>query len=137
VTTAPFDRIDFIALREAIEASWSPATSYGGVWKSGNPALGQCYPTSRVVQHFVPQSEVVRGTVWTRGTEETHFWNVLAVGDVLLAIDLKWEQFPTGSVVTSYELLDHDNPGDGPATIARCELLLTRVLERLARRTDT
>jgi hypothetical protein len=39
--------VDLIALREALEASWSARTSYGGVWEEGNPALGQCYPTAR------------------------------------------------------------------------------------------
>jgi len=55
--------VDLIALREALAASWSARTSYGGVREEGNPALGQCYPTARVVQHFLPRSEIVKGTL--------------------------------------------------------------------------
>jgi hypothetical protein len=65
--------VDLVVLREALEASWSPRTSYGGVWVEDNPAVGQCYPTARVVQHFFPLSEIVKGTVWTGIRQETHF----------------------------------------------------------------
>src|SRR5579872_6391973 len=40
-------RVSMPDLREALEASWDTATAYGGVSEAGNPALGQCYPTSR------------------------------------------------------------------------------------------
>jgi hypothetical protein len=120
-------RTDLIALREALEASWSAETSYGGVWEERNPALGQCYPTARVVQHFLPASEIVRGTVWTRTRPETHFWSELPTDDGVIAIDLTWQQFPPGSVVTAQEVLDRNSLGDSPPTIARCELLLARV----------
>lgn len=120
--------MDLIALREALEASWSPRTSYGGVCEEGNPALGQCYPTARVVQHFLPRSEIVKGTVWTGVRHEIHFWNELAVGDDAIAIDLTWQQFPPGSVVTAREILDRNALGDSPATVVRCELLLADVL---------
>jgi len=52
-------KIDFLDLRQAIEKSWQPDTAYGFVEEKGNPALGQCYPTSRVVQYYYPKSEVV------------------------------------------------------------------------------
>jgi hypothetical protein len=123
--------VDLVTLREALEASWSPRTSYGGVWEQGNPALGQCYPTARVVQHFVPGSEIVKGTVWTGVRHETHFWSELIVEDVAVAIDLTWQQFPPGSVVTARETLDRNDLGDSPATAARCALLLRRVEARL------
>jgi hypothetical protein len=125
------ERVDLIALREALEASWDARTSYGGVWEEGNPALGQCYPTARVVQHFFPVSEIVRGTVWTGARQETHFWSELPTEQGAIAIDLTWQQFPSGSVVTDRELLDRHELGDGPSTIARCELLLTRVRAHL------
>ena len=44
---------EFVALASlaiALEASWDHLTAYRGVVCAGNPALGQCYPTSRVVQ---------------------------------------------------------------------------------------
>ena len=125
--------MDLITLREALEASWSAKTSYGGVWEEGNPALGQCYPTSRVVQHFLPTSEIVKGTVWTGVRHEIHFWCELKVGDAMVAIDLTWQQFPPGSVVTARETLDRNDLGDSPATVARCDLLLSDVEAHLHR----
>ncbi|MFE7506057.1 hypothetical protein [Promicromonospora sp. NPDC057488] len=126
--------VDLIALREALEASWSPRTSYGGVWEPGNPALGQCYPTSRVVQHFLPASEIVKGVVRTPVRDEVHFWSELPVGAGTVAIDLTWQQFPPGSVVTAREVLDRERLGDSPPTVARCALLLADVERHLAAR---
>ena len=123
--------MDLIAVREALESSWSPRTSYGGVWEEGNPALGQCYPTARVVQHFLPRSEIVKGSVWTRTQHEIHFWNELIVDGARIAVDLTWQQFPPGSIVTAQGTLDRDELGDSPATVARCDLLLASVLARL------
>lgn len=123
--------VDLVTLRGALEASWSARTSYGGVWEDGNPALGQCYPTARVVQHFLPESEIVRGTVWTGVRQEIHFWSEIMVGDATVAIDLTWQQFPPGSVVTAREVLDRNELGDSPATVARCDLLLADVEARL------
>ncbi|MFC8799398.1 hypothetical protein ACFT2C_16815 [Promicromonospora sp. NPDC057138] len=123
--------VDLIALREALEASWSARTSYGCVWEESNPALGQCYPTARVVHHFLPRSEIVKGTVWTGVRDEIHFWSELTVGDDAVAIDLTWQQFPPGSVVTARETLDRDELGDSPATVVRCDLLLADVRARL------
>jgi hypothetical protein len=119
--------VDLIALREALEASWSPRTSYGAVWEPGNPALGQCYPTTRVVQHFFPASEIVKGVVRTPVRDEVHFWSELPAGSDTVAIDLTWQQFPPGSVVTAREVLDRDDLGDSPPTVARCALLLADV----------
>jgi len=119
--------IDLLKLREAIEASWDEQTSYLAVKKEGNPALGQCYPTSRVVQHYFPETEIAKGKVWNGTEEETHFWNVLDVNGQTYHIDLSWKQFPNGSSVMSYDILDRDNLGDGEDTIRRVELLLKRV----------
>lgn len=123
----PAHRVDLISLREALEASWSPRTSYGGVWAEGNPALGQCYPTARVVQHFLPASEIVRGTVRVGTRYETHFWSELPIAEGTVAIDLTWQQFPPGSVVTAREALDRNKLNDSPSTVARCDLLLAAV----------
>jgi hypothetical protein len=119
-------------LREALEASWDAATSYGGVSESGNPAFGQCYPTSWVVQHFYPEVEIVEGEVWTGKSVEKHFWNILVFQGNEYHIDFTWRQFPPGSAVRSFRLRDRETLGDGPATIKRRELLRDRVLSYLA-----
>jgi hypothetical protein len=121
------DQNFMLRLREALEASWDRQTAYRAVEQAGNPALGQCYPTSRVVQHYYPATEIIKGTVWTGESEEIHFWNGLPVGDEWYHIDLSWQQFPTGSVVQEFVVLDRQDLGDGEATIQRCALLLQRV----------
>jgi hypothetical protein len=119
---------DLDRLTAAIEASWDHRTAYLGLTRPGNPAFGQCYPTSRVVQFFYPQFEIARGEVWTGSGAECHFWNVRGSGDGVEWIDLSWKQFPPGSAVRRFELLDRRSLGDSPPTVARCELLLRRVL---------
>ena len=116
-----------LRLREALEASWDWQTAYGAVEQAGNPALGQCYPTSRVVQHFYPATEIIKGKVWTGVSEEIHFWNGLRVGDEWYHIDSSWQQFPTGSVVREFIVLDRQDLDDSEATIQLCALLLKRV----------
>lgn len=119
--------LDLLCLREALEASWDEKTSYQAVKEKGNPALGQCYPTSRVIQHFFPETEIVKGKVWNGKEIETHFWNMLKVKDDLYHIDLTWQQFPQGSKVREYTTLDRNRLGDSEPTVKRCELLLERV----------
>ena len=124
-------RSSFLRLREAIEASWGPDTSYLAVREEGNPALGQCYPTSRVIQFHLPDAEIMKGLVWTGESEEIHFWNALRAGEHWFHIDLTWHQFPHGSSIRSFAVLDRANLGDGPETISRCERLRQRVSEFL------
>jgi hypothetical protein len=97
----------------------------------GNPAYGQCYPTARVVQHFVPEAEVVEGEVWTGEDVEAHFWNVVDKSGTLVHVDLSWSQFPRGSAVRAYAVRDRAAFGDGPETVRRVETLLARVTARL------
>jgi hypothetical protein len=130
--SGPADPLFMVRLREALEVSWDRQTAYQGVEEAGNPALGQCYPTSRVVQHYYPATEIIRGKVWTGQREETHFWNALLVGGQWYHVDLSWQQFPSGSVVREFEVLDRQTLGDGEATMARCALLLQRVENHLA-----
>ncbi|MBO9713173.1 hypothetical protein [Sphingomonas sp.] len=113
-------------LAAALEASWDAETAYLGAVRPGNPAYGQCYPTSRVVQHYFPELDVARGEVATGSGTECHFWNVRVTGDAVEHIDLSWQQFPPGSRRLAFELLDRE-PDDSPATTARCALLLARV----------
>lgn len=122
-----FDQTFMLCLLEALEASWDRQTAYGMVEQSGNPAMGQCYPTSRVVQHYYPTTEIIKGRVWTGESEETHFWNGLPVGDEWYHIDLSWQQFPAGSVVREFLVLDRRELDDSEATTQRCALLLKRV----------
>jgi hypothetical protein len=123
---------DLERLREAVEASWDHRTAYLGLTRPGNPAFGQCYPTSRVVQFFYPQFEIARGEVWTGWGAECHFWNIRGARDGAEWLDLSWKQFPAGSVVRGFELLDRRLLGDSPPTVERCALLLRRVLSHLA-----
>ncbi len=123
--------IDLLDLREALEASWDSQTSYLNVSEEGNPALGQCYPTSWVVQSFLLDTEIVEGQVWTGAKAEKHFWNVIKVGEALYPIDFTWQQFPANSKIQSYKIRDRDKLGDGPETVKRCQLLRNRVLQYL------
>lgn len=120
-----------LRLREALETSWDRQTAYEGIGRAGNPALGQCYPTALVVQHYYPATEIIKGKVWTGESEEIHFWNGLRVGDDWCHIDLSWQQFPQGSVVREFAVLDRQDLNDGDATIQRCALLLRRVEDYL------
>ncbi len=123
--------VEMHRLREALEASWKRDTAYQHVEETGNPALGQCYPTARVVQHYFPNTHIVRGMVWTGNAEEVHVWNVLAVDGTTYHIDLSWRQFPPGSVVKSYAILLEDGT-DSEATLKRIETLLQRVQDYLS-----
>jgi hypothetical protein len=130
-------KISMLELREALEASWDAATAYGGVSEAGNPALGQCYPTSRVVQHFYPEVEIVEGDVWTGKSVETHFWNVLIADGNEYHIDMTWQQFSPGSAVRSFRVRDRETLGDSSPTIERCNLLRDRVVSYLATRSQS
>jgi len=116
-----------LRLREALAASWDKRTAYLEVELVGNPALGQCYPTSRVVQRYYPETEIIKGKVWTGETADVHFWNGLRVGDDWYHIDLSWQQFPAGSVIQEFSILGRQELNDSQATMQRCELLFKRV----------
>jgi hypothetical protein len=78
---------------------------------------------------FHPETEIACGDVWTGQSTECHFWNVIGTGgDDTTWIDLSWQQFPPGSVVQKYRILDRNTLGDSPATVERCALLLRRVM---------
>lgn len=125
------DTVDLLTLREALQASWDEQTSYLAVSEVGNPALGQCYPTSSVVQFFFPKTVILKGKVWNGKEIETHFWNGLTVTGTLHHIDLSWQQFPLGSSVQEFRILDRKELDDSPQTIARCDLLKKRVIKYL------
>ncbi len=125
-------QIDLTLLREAIEASWDEKTSYLAVSEQDNPALGQCYPTSRIVQLFFPDAEIVEGEVWTGIANEKHFWNLVNAGGYQYHIDLTWQQFPHDSIVKSWKIRDRRTLGDSQKTIDRVELLNKRVRKYLS-----
>jgi hypothetical protein len=118
---------DLLLIREALEASWDEKTSYLAVKEKGNPALGQCYPTAWLVQHFFPKTEIIKGKVWNGREIEVHFWNGLLVDGVLYHVDLSWQQFSSGSSVRDYEILDRESLNDSQITVERCQILLHRV----------
>ena len=125
-------KTDMTQLREAFEATWKPDTAYLKVSEKGNPALGQCYPTSRVAQFFFPEMEIVEGQVWTGKSTEKHFWNILIADGQEYHIDFTWQQFPFGTSVKSYKIRNRETLGDGEETVKRVELLHDRVKEYLA-----
>lgn len=125
-------RVSLSRLRDALEVSWDSRTAYLGAFQPGNPALGQCYPTARVVQWFFPQFEIASGEVDTGPTLECHFWNIDPACNPPVHVDLTWQQFSQGSAMKKFTILDRDSLGDSPPTIERCQLLLERVLIQLA-----
>ena len=128
---SPLPPVCLVQLHAALEASLEPDTAYLGVHEPGNPALGQCYPTSRVVQWFFPALEIASGKVETGSALEAHFWNIDVSQDPARHVDLTWQQFTPRAEVTSFTVLDRNHLNDSAATVARCERLLRRVLSRL------
>lgn len=128
----PCPGVDLQRLADALAVSWDGETAYGGVTRPGNPAFGQCYPTARAVQWFFPETEIAKGEVWTGASCEHHFWNIRGAGSDAEWIDLSWGQFPPGSVVQRFELLDRHALCDSQGTQIRCTLLLRRVLGELS-----
>lgn len=126
------EKANMLSLRQAIEASWGVDTAYLEAYEEGNPALGNCYPTSRVVQYYYPKTEIVEGEIQTPKGTEKHFWNLLTVDDIDYHIDLSWQQFPVGSYVKSYKIRDRNELNDGEDAIRRVNLLLSRVKKFLA-----
>lgn len=123
--------LDLLKLRRAIEASWQPDTAPLKVEEIDNPALGQCYPTSRVIQHYMPESEIVEGVVETSKGTDKHFWNLLIVNGLELHIDYSWQQFHSGSSVKSWKIRDRNTLNDSEETLTRVETLLSRVRQQL------
>ena len=118
---------DFELVREALEASWDRNTSYLMAFEENNPALGQCYSTSRVIQILFPEAEIVEGEVWTGNRIEKHFWNLLLANGVERHVDLTWKQFPESSEIRNWIVRTRESLGDSPETIDRVNLLLERV----------
>lgn len=124
--------LDMLKLRAAIEDSWSSETAHPStVSQLGNPALGNCYPTALVVQHFFPDTVIIEGKIWTGKALEKHYWNMLVSDVNEYHIDLTWQQFPLGSVVKEYKIRNRETLGTSEITIKRVDLLLRRVVKYL------
>ncbi len=124
---------DFDLVREALEVSWDRSTSYQMAFEENNPALGQCYSTSRVIQILFPEAEIVEGEVWTGNRIEKHFWNLMLANGVERHVDFTWKQFPESSEVRNWRVRTRESLGDSPETIDRVNLLLERVNVHIAR----
>ena len=124
---------DFDLVREALEASWDRNTSYQMAFEENNPALGQCYSTSRVIQILCPEAEIVEGEVWTGNRIEKHFWNLFLADGVERHVDLTWDQFPESSEIRSWRVRTRESLGDSPETTDRVNLLLERVNAHVSR----
>ncbi|MFO0862101.1 MAG: hypothetical protein U0516_00005 [Candidatus Saccharibacteria bacterium] len=124
-------KVDFIKLRSAIESSWRPDTAYQFIEEEGNPALGQCYVTSLVIQYFFPECEIIKGEVNTDHGIEKHYWNMVMVNGEKVHIDLTWRQFPLGSTIKSWQLKNRGEFNDDKQLVERFEKLLTRVKQNL------
>ena len=79
------------------------------------------------MQCFFPDLDIAEGIVWTGESSESHFWNVLTENDVAYHVDLTWQQFPGGSQVTSFHILDRNSVRDSQETVQRCDRLERRV----------
>jgi hypothetical protein len=79
------------------------------------------------VQHYYPETEIIKGKVWTGKTLDVHFWNGLRIGDDWYHIDLSWQQFPAGSIIQEFVIVERQGLNDSDATMQRCALLLKRV----------
>ncbi|HEV2123002.1 MAG TPA: hypothetical protein VGW38_09530 [Chloroflexota bacterium] len=123
-------------LKLALEASWDSRTAYCGALEAGNAALGQCYPTARVVQWFFPELEIASGEVDTGSALEAHFWNIDLTCNPAEHVDLTWQQFAAGSHVFRFKVLDRHQLKDSPPTVLRCNLLLDRVRLKLKNAAD-
>jgi hypothetical protein len=85
-----------------------------------------------VVQHYYPETEIIKGKVWTGEATEAHFWNGLRVGEDWYHIDLSWQQFPSGSTIEGFVIIERQELNDSEPTTQRCALLLKRVGTYLA-----
>ena len=85
-----------------------------------------------MVQWYYPDAEIVSGKIWTGLRLEQHFWNEFRSEGRTEWVDLSWKQFPSGSLVKDYKVLDRETLGDSQGTLDRCSLLLRRVQDRLS-----
>ncbi|MGB4957801.1 MAG: hypothetical protein WBO49_05095 [Candidatus Saccharimonas sp.] len=79
------------AVAQAVRSSWSKETSASpDEWTPDTPALGQCVPTSLVVQDLLG-GDLERLATQRNGSRETHYRNILPDGETL---DVSRDQYP-------------------------------------------
>lgn len=97
--------IDRPTLFAAIEASWSRATSATpDDWTAGNPALGQCEPTSLVLLAYLGGDLELFQVFVDEELTEHHYRNL--IGDDV--VDLTASQFTGKETLVPLQRLDHD-----------------------------
>lgn len=72
---------------------------------------------------LLPRNRIIKGKVWTGKTPDVHFWNGLRSGDDWYHIDLSWQQFPAGSIIREFVIVECQELNDSEATMQRCALL--------------
>ena len=86
---------DLQKITQALHASWSQETSYGGAATIENPARGQCVVSSLVIQDYLG-GDLRRVRVRGGGIDEKHYFNVLNDG---MIIDTTGSQYANMKVV--------------------------------------
>jgi hypothetical protein len=81
------------AINDALQKSWSTATSSTGEWNSSNPWLGQCTVSACVVQDYLGGDIVNSVATLSNGKKISHYFN-LVNGKY---IDLTIQQFSDGT----------------------------------------
>ena len=121
-------------IKNAVEASWDADTAYpDGTWSPERPARAQCVVTALVVQRYLG-GDLEKLTSEYKGKPESHYRNILPSGGV---VDLTRSQYPSEqslqpSIVNLHGHKDvRDKMIHEPETLARYELLLSRVMQRL------
>lgn len=78
---------------DAVRRGWTKETSASpDEWTPDNPALGQCVPSSLVVQDLLG-GDLERLATVRNSNRETHYRNVLPDGEV---VDASRDQYPEG-----------------------------------------
>ncbi len=82
------------ALRQALRAAWSAATSKAPAWTETNRAKGQCAVTACVVQDYLGGEILHTIATVPSGNTVSHYFNIIG-GET---VDCTHEQFPDGTV---------------------------------------
>ena len=78
-----------------LRSAWSYKTSsVPEFWDFDNTALGQCVPTSLIVQDYFGGVIVRTVALLPDGTSDSHYFNELEIGE----LDLTRQQFPYGTI---------------------------------------
>jgi hypothetical protein len=91
--------MDIHHLKEALQKSWHPQTSYDPAhWSEDNPAWGQCAVTALIVQDHLGGDLVYTEAHLPDGQKIPHYLNALPRSR-RRQVDLTCDQFPVGTVI--------------------------------------